>query len=245
MNSPTLVLLHGLFGFSRIIYWEYFNGVRALLEKEGFRVITPRVPPASGIKVQAESLARQLKAEAGPLHLIGHSMGGLYARYYITHCGGHEIVKSLTTISTPHRGSPAADFICNSISFYRLFNGVHELTSEHMKLFNASTSDLAGVHYRSYSSCRPMDELPWTVRDLARIIEKDEGSNDSQVSVNSARWGEHVKTLHADHFELIGQNFWLNPFKQRKRFNHLDLYLEITDWITGHSGKKICDTEKR
>jgi len=235
MNRPTVVLLHGLFGFSRVIYWEYFNGVRAFLEKEGFRIIAPRVPPASSIEIQAKSLAQQLKHETGSLHLIGHSMGGLYARYYIRHCGGHEIVKSLTTLATPHRGSSAADFICKSISFYRLFSGVHQLTTEHMKTFNENTPDSAGVHYRSYSACRPMNELPWTVRDLGHVIEKAEGNNDVQVSVSSARWGEHVKTLHADHFELIGQNFWLNPFKQRKRFDHLGLYREITDWITDHS----------
>lgn len=235
MSSPTIVLLHGLFGFSRIIYWDYFNGVRSFFENEGFRVLTPRVPPASSIEIQAKSLARQLESETGPLHLIGHSMGGLYARHYIAHHGGHEKVKSLTTLATPHRGSSAADYICKSISFYRLFNGVHELTTRHMKTFNENTPDSANVRYRSYSSCRPMNELPWTVRDLGRIIEKSEGENDVQVSVTSAIWGDHIKTLHADHFELIGQNFWLNPFKKRNKFNHINLYREISEWIKKES----------
>jgi len=236
MSRPAIVLLHGLFGFSRIIYWDYFNGVQDFYEQRGFRVITPRVPPASGIEIQAGSLARQLESERGPLHLIGHSMGGLYARHFITHCGGHRKVRSLTTLATPHRGSSAADYICSSISLYRLFDGVHELTTGHMKKFNENTPDSAEVRYRSYSSCRPINELPWTVRDLGRIIEKAEGANDVQVSVASAIWGEHVRTLHADHFEVIGQNFWLNPFQQRAKFDHLALYHEIGDWIEEHPG---------
>ncbi|MDT8375335.1 MAG: alpha/beta fold hydrolase [Mariprofundaceae bacterium] len=236
MSSPAIVLLHGLFGFSRIIYWDYFNGVRKFYEQRGLRVLVPRVPGASTIDVQARSLARQLAGERGPLHLIAHSMGGLYARYYITHCDGHKKVRSLTTLSTPHRGSPAADYICNNISFYRLFDGVHELTTGHMKTFNENTPDSATVRYYSYSSSRPVNELPWSVRDLARIIQQAEGANDAQVSVTSAIWGEHVRTLHADHFEVIGQNFWLNPFRQRRRFDHLDLYREIADRITQQSG---------
>jgi triacylglycerol lipase len=235
MSSPVIVLLHGLFGFSRIIYWDYFNGVQNFYEQRGFRVITPRVPPASNIEIQAKSLARQLEGESGPLHLIGHSMGGLYARYFITHCEGHKKVRSLTTLATPHRGSSAADYICKSISLYRLFDGVHELTTGHMKMFNENTPDSTEVRYRSYSSCRPVSELPWSVRDLGRIIQQAEGANDVQVSVTSAIWGEHVRTLHADHFEVIGQNFWLNPFQQRVKFDHLALYHEIADWITRDS----------
>jgi len=235
MSRPTIVLLHGLFGFSRIIYWDYFNGVRAFYEQRGFRVLVPRVPGASTIDVQASSLARQLENETGPLHLVAHSMGGLYARHYISHCSGAQKVKSLTTIATPHRGSAAADYVCSSLSLYRLFNAVHNLTRESMSKFNEDTPDSPHVSYRSYSAQRPLNELPWSVRDLARVIQKNEGANDSQVSTTSAVWGEHVRTLHADHFEVIGQNFWLNPFRRRKRFDHLDLYREIAGWIAQHA----------
>ncbi|MFC1536520.1 esterase/lipase family protein [Pseudomonadota bacterium] len=234
-RRPSIVLLHGLFGFSRIIYWDYFNGVRVFYERQGFRVLAPRVPGAANIDVQANSLAKQLENESGPLHLIAHSMGGLYARYYISNCGGDKKIKSLTTLATPHRGSPAADYICNSISFFRLFSGVHALTTASMKQFNEHTPDAPGVSYRSYSASRPVDELPWSVRDLGRVIQKAEGANDAQVSVTSAIWGEHARTLNADHFEVIGQNFWLNPFKHRRKFDHFVLYREIADWITEHS----------
>lgn len=40
--------------------------------------------------------------------LVGHSMGGLVARYYMGALGGWTRVRSLITLGTPHRGAPKA-----------------------------------------------------------------------------------------------------------------------------------------
>ena len=48
------------------------------------------------------------KLGIGPVLLVGHSMGGLLARQYIQHKGGDRRVKSLTTLGTPHHGTPTA-----------------------------------------------------------------------------------------------------------------------------------------
>jgi pimeloyl-ACP methyl ester carboxylesterase len=37
--------------------------------------------------------------------LVGHSAGGLIARYYVEHCGGAEIVRAVVTFGTPYRGA--------------------------------------------------------------------------------------------------------------------------------------------
>lgn len=42
------------------------------------------------------------------VHVVGHSMGGLIARTWIQELGGHRLVRSLTTLGTPHRGTPTA-----------------------------------------------------------------------------------------------------------------------------------------
>jgi pimeloyl-ACP methyl ester carboxylesterase len=39
------------------------------------------------------------------IHVIGHSMGGLIARYYVTRLGGDAHVHTLVTLGTPHQGS--------------------------------------------------------------------------------------------------------------------------------------------
>ncbi len=233
-ERPTAVLIHGLFGFRKLLWLEYFNGVRPLLASMGLRVLVPRLSWAGTIERRSRQLARQLAHETGPLHLIAHSMGGLDARAYITRLGGHQRVASLTTLATPHHGSSAADHVCRTLSPFALFPGVRVLTRGRVALFNARTPDHAGIIYRSYSAARPVEEQPWLVRRYGRIIQQAEGDNDSQVSINAARWGEHVRTLEADHFELIGRNLWLNPFKSRERFNHLELYREIGRWILEH-----------
>jgi len=236
-QRPTVILLHGLFGFRRFLWFDYFRGVKPLLESLGCRVIVTGVSWSGPIEMRAEQLARQLATEPGPLHLIAHSMGGLDARRFITHLGGAGKVASLTTLATPHHGSPAADDVCHGFSLFRLSKGVHDLTTESMHAFNASTPDHPDVIYRSYSASRPLNELPWLTRHYARAIMAAEGENDSQVSVRSARWGEHIETLPADHFELIGLNLWLNRLRKRKSFNHLDVYRDIAEWIRSQGAR--------
>jgi pimeloyl-ACP methyl ester carboxylesterase len=46
--------------------------------------------------------------------LVGHSMGGLVAREYLEHQGGHRAVRKLLTLGSPFRGSvKALDFLVN------------------------------------------------------------------------------------------------------------------------------------
>lgn len=234
-TQATAVLIHGWLGFRHFLWRDYFKGVHPLLAGMGIRVITPKLSWSGSIATRSRQLADQLKNEAGPLHLIAHSMGGLDARRYITHLGGHSRVASLTTLSSPHHGSSAADHVRHSLSPFNLLPGLHDLTTASTARFNTETPDHPDVHYRSYSAARPVAEQPWLVRRYGRIIERTEGANDSQVAASSAAWGEHLARLPADHFELIGLNLWLNPFAVRTPFDHLALYREIGEWILAHA----------
>jgi len=232
MTEPhTVVLIHGLFGFRRFLWIEYFNGIRQLFEGMGLRVIVPSLPWSGTIEQRAAALAEQLADETGPLHLVAHSMGGVDARRFITHLGGAEKTASLTTLATPHRGSSASDHVCSHLSPFIIFPGIRALTMEKLAAFNRTTPDHPDTAYRSYSASRPIHEQPWITRHYGRIIAEQEGDNDSQVSVTSAAWGEHIATLPADHFELIGRNFWFNPSRKRNAFDHLPVYRNIGEWI--------------
>ncbi|HYX92884.1 MAG TPA: hypothetical protein VE782_15065, partial [Myxococcaceae bacterium] len=44
----------------------------------------------------------------GPLSILGHSKGGLIARYYVKRLGGDRRVRNLITLGTPHNGTPTA-----------------------------------------------------------------------------------------------------------------------------------------
>jgi triacylglycerol lipase len=42
------------------------------------------------------------------VRLVGHSLGGLIARYYVQRLGGHARVETVVTVATPHAGTVAA-----------------------------------------------------------------------------------------------------------------------------------------
>lgn len=227
-----IVLLCGMLGITHMLGRDYFHGVRPLLEAQGFDVLIPQLPFGKPIETRARFLAEYLRDLEGPLHLIAHSMGGVDARFYISHLDGHRKVASLTTLASPHRGSTAADHEIETwYSPYRFIPAVADLTLAAMAEFDRQTPNHGGVIYRSFSAARNRAQLPWLTRRFGRLIEKAEGENDSQVSIASSRWGNHIATLPCDHFELIGLNLWLNPLQRRKPFEHLPVYRDIGTWI--------------
>jgi esterase/lipase superfamily enzyme len=58
---------------------------------------------AAWLAEEVESLVTETGYER--IHVIGHSLGGLIARYYVTRLGGHERVHTLVTLGTPHGGT--------------------------------------------------------------------------------------------------------------------------------------------
>ena len=68
---------------------------------------------ARRLKAVVEPALERWRAGGGPrgearLILIGHSMGGLVARWYVEREGGAALTRKLITIGTPHRGAVAA-----------------------------------------------------------------------------------------------------------------------------------------
>ena len=120
MTTPALrhpiVLVHGLFGYDEMRVAgqpviEYFRGITGHLRAAGNRVFVPCLSPTRGILERAEQLKEFVDRELPDqqFHLIAHSMGGLDSRHMITHLEMAVRVLSLTTVGTPHRGSPFAD----------------------------------------------------------------------------------------------------------------------------------------
>ncbi|MFD4191804.1 esterase/lipase family protein [Amycolatopsis thermoflava] len=65
------------------------------------------------VRSAAARLAEQIEqlcevTGAAKLDLVGHSLGGLIARYYVQRLGGHERVDTVVTVGTPHGGTVAA-----------------------------------------------------------------------------------------------------------------------------------------
>src|SRR5262245_3422254 len=122
-------LIPGFFGFVNFGRLVYFSHVREFLEdalsREGLTVEIHRVrvKPTSSLRIRAAELLTMLRDAApadAPLHLIGHSTGGLDARLVTTPGvlldDGLDVepvacrVRSVVSIATPHRGTPLAAF---------------------------------------------------------------------------------------------------------------------------------------
>lgn len=117
-QSPTkypIVLVHGFMGWDKIFFFDYFYHVRKTLEAEGFTVFVPHVNPVTSIEVRGTYLATLIddvlaQTGAEKVNIIAHSMGGLDARY-VAGKGYANKIASITTIGTPHQGTPVPDFV--------------------------------------------------------------------------------------------------------------------------------------
>ncbi|MDJ0763603.1 MAG: hypothetical protein QNJ97_11515 [Myxococcota bacterium] len=123
-------LVPGFFGFVRLGSLNYFHGVSPKLasafKSRGFdaRIIECRTQPTGSIKNQADRLIQEVidsgGLEAEEVHFVGHSTGGLNVRLLVT--PGVRLresrveekiglkTRSVTTVTTPHYGTPLAGF---------------------------------------------------------------------------------------------------------------------------------------
>jgi hypothetical protein len=144
-----------MFGFARLAAYEYFEHVIRALEKRyrdrdrPLEVHVVEVHPTASIRRRAAKLATRVSGTAGddggPIHLIGHSTGGLDARLVVSpsvHLDEHtdrelarwiDRVRSIITINTPHYGTPLATFFATAKGQQLLF-AVSALTVTALKL---------------------------------------------------------------------------------------------------------------
>lgn len=108
-----IVLVHGLFGFDKLLgVAPYFNGIPECLRQGSATVFTPAVSAGNSTEVRGEQLlghVRRILQETGSerVHLIGHSHGGPTARYVAG--VAPELVASVTTVGGVNYGSRLAD----------------------------------------------------------------------------------------------------------------------------------------
>jgi pimeloyl-ACP methyl ester carboxylesterase len=108
--GTPIILVHGLVDNSSI-----FVALRRSLRRRGFgRVITLDYSPLSqDVRQVARRLGQLVERtceETGyeKVHVVGHSLGGLVARYYVQRLGGDARVHTLCTLGSPHSGTWSA-----------------------------------------------------------------------------------------------------------------------------------------
>ena len=161
-----------------------------------------RVPSASSIPTRAWHMKHQLDQQAAgqTVNLIAHSMGGLDGRYMITHLNPTRFnVQSLTTIATPHRGSPFMDWCRDSL-------GVGQKTDE---------NDLDGLLTKNGASPHPHqtanNQLKEYINSQLQFNSRDQDGNESGPHPFIRRIFTH---LDAPAFRNLTTDYMQNTFNK-------------------------------
>jgi len=236
-----IILIHGMGAPSQIGPLEYFYDLPKRLRAAGNQVFIANVAPWHTIDHRAKQLKAQIEKRfpEGKVNLVGHSLGGLDARYLASCLGFHERIASITTIGTPNRGSMLGDVLLGLVPdlafntadrvFQLLGSSIrafHQVTHRHSKeVLNSQLPNMSGIAYFSATSAIPnpvrKHSVPifWVSHPL---IHHHEGDNDGFVSVQSATWGDHICTYAGDHYAQIGQ-----LYGSTRGMNHMAFHEEI------------------
>jgi len=110
-----VVFVHGFLGFDRLFgIMPYWYGITSKLEDAGVMVYMSQVSSVNSSELRGDQLIEQIEEQlkqfsATKVNLVGHSQGGLTARYVAA--VRPDLVASVTTIASPHTGSELADFV--------------------------------------------------------------------------------------------------------------------------------------
>ncbi len=259
--APPLVLMHGMAGFDQLGALDYFYGVPEALAEDGFDVFVADVDPIQSIDVRAQQAAATIdqalaESDAPKVHLIAHSQGGLDARHLISAHGYGDRVASLTTVSTPHRGTRIAD-LALGLAPDAALSAADALAALALAGVSAEEADLSGqledlstAHAMSFNTAHPDDPhvayysaagRTWLLPDdetqdqvdpalaASYLIELAlEGPNDGLVAVESAAWGTFLGELPADHADEVG--WW--PGTPQPAFDHIAWYRALAAFLT-------------
>lgn len=248
-----VVLLHGFGALAALLPGGMLHAQALHLRAHGVAAYAPNVNPYDTVPVRAAVWAERLEVirrETGAekLNLIAFSTGGLDARHLATALGWADRLAAIVTVSTPHRGTPLAQFLLDhprAVGRWaigamdrvgrRAFADAPPRAAEAVRTFTPAAraadpcAPIPGVYCASYAAAAgrgarvPIHPL---LLPHHRIIYADAGPNDGFVPVESAWWGERLGILPADHGQLVGIE--LLP---SKAFAAPDFYLSVAEHL--------------
>jgi triacylglycerol lipase len=138
-----IALVPGLFGFARLGGFDYFTHVEEALASRFLErgadceFVLVSSPPTGSIvhrtQVLLDAIQQACSDDAGAIHLVGHSTGGLDVRLLASptvwpeHPDWFGRIRTVTTITAPHYGTPLAYFF-TTLAGTRLLEALSLLT---------------------------------------------------------------------------------------------------------------------
>ncbi len=241
-----ILLVHGL-GIKDWLFLKSWGKIDRLLRIQGYTVYKSKIDAFGSVETNAVQLRDEIdgilqETGAEKVNLIAHSKGGLDAKHMIRALGAKEKVASLTTLCTPHRGSPVASLVLRFPKFlvkfaafwvnlfFRILGDKHpdsytvceELKrTEHLETETVNIAE--GILCQSFSASvrkgRGKANFVMTVPlAFSRFMEKDR-ITDGMVPQDSAIWGNYRGDCIDDsvsHTEIV--DFMVSEKKRDKVF---------------------------
>jgi triacylglycerol lipase len=213
-----ILLVHGIFWRD----WQLFNywgRIPRGLIKNGATIYYGNQHSATSMEICANELKEQIleiikREKCEKVNVIGHSKGGLDARYAISCLGIDKNVASLTTVGTPHKGCKFVDHLLGKFpdkfvlalakkynsAYLRLgdktpdfYSGIYDLTTSKCAEFNDKVPNKEDVVYQSVASkMSSMFSAGFPLNIGYAMIIRNEGENDGFVTVESSKHGDYL-----------------------------------------------------
>jgi triacylglycerol lipase len=247
-----LVLVHGV-GFRDLKYINYWGRIPNELIRNGASIYYGNQEAwgtieynANDIKTKIFSIIKEVGCEK--VNIIAHSKGGLDVRYMISMLDMGKYVASLTTISTPHRGSKVIDIIYNvPDSVYKpisnfvdkcfrrigdnnpdFYTASKQFSTYFSNEFNNRVKNVTGVYYQSYTSVMKNMFSDYILTIPYFVVKAVEGANDGLVSIPSSKWGEFKGVLVNKHWRGISHGDIIDLRRDDYTgFDVIEKYVEI------------------
>ncbi|TNF37764.1 MAG: triacylglycerol lipase [Deltaproteobacteria bacterium] len=254
------IVLHHGFNASTTNSWA-FNGVKEVLEADGHTVALGSAPPYDSPMVRAGYLAAIVddvidRTGADKVNLVCHSMGGLDCRYLVAGLGYGDQVASITTLSTPHRGTRIADVALSLVpgafedaidqlaslwgmtfsdlaADSHVLDALYWLSEAHAPELNDAYPDDPGVYYQSWAGVSSVFGIP-NPKDAAACRGLDQrhpgtvDKMDARLAGGAAVVAHGVQLLPNDGMATVESALW-GEFRGCVPADHLDEVGQVGD----------------
>lgn len=252
LTRYPVILVHGII-LKDNLFFKSFGKIEKSLKLRGYSVSTAPTDGFGTIENNAAQLKDYVeevleKEHAEKVNLIAHSKGGLDSIHMIEAIGMEDKVASLTTLCTPHRGSPIASYILGYpkwilrfIAFwinlwYRIFGDRSPDCLEVCRQLK-QREEADTIHFSEKVYCQSYSTALKKARDdfvmgipffFSKRLEKKE--TDGLVAVDSAKFGNYRGNCIEDsvsHSEIVG--FMAN---RKKKERIIGFYLQLLNELT-------------